>query len=222
MQKPVIEFQDVSFTHQSKDQKKVILEHFNLKIYPQDKVIIYGRSGSGKTTLFSLLLGFNQPDKGKILINGQPLDCHRIWELRKQFAYVDQDSILGQGRVKKIIQEYLHFKVNRSRFPESWKKFKFFLRQFNLTPDILEKKVENVSGGERQRLALALALSLNRPILLLDEVTSSLDPNNKKVVTQTILKEKDKTLLVVTHDALWLKQPEVKIFNFEEKRWQLR
>ncbi len=222
MQKPIIEFQDVSFTHQSKDQKKVILEHLNLQIYPKDKIVIYGRSGSGKTTLFSLLLGFNQPDKGKILINDQPLDCRHIWELRKQFAYVDQDSILGQGRVKKIIQEYLHFKVDRSRFPESWEKFNFFLRQFNLTPDILEKKVDNVSGGERQRLALALALSLHRPILLLDEVTSSLDPNNKKTVIQTILSQKDKTILAVTHDAAWLKQPEVKIFNFEEKKWQSR
>ena len=86
------------------------------------------------------------------------------------------------------------------------------LDDFSLSEDLLSKDVENLSGGERQRLGFIIALLLDRDILLLDEVTSSLDIEMKKKVEEYI-KKSDKTVLLISHDTHW------DIKNFKVVRW---
>jgi len=212
---PLIHFDQVNFSfHQP---PKTILKNFNFSIYPKDKIIVFGKSGSGKSTLINLILGFYQPQKGTIFYKNQPLNPTTIWQLRRHIAYVDQDATLGQGIVKNIFQEYLHFQANR----HLKLKPSTFTRYFNslgLSPNLLQKDVSQVSGGERQRLALSLALLLDRPILLLDEVTSALDPESKQLVVKLITQLTNKTILLVTHDKIWKQQAQFKLFDFKEKQ----
>jgi putative ABC transport system ATP-binding protein len=78
-----------------------------------------------------------------------------------------------------------------------------------------------LSGGEKQRLGLIIALLLNRPILLLDEISSSLDEKLTKQTIDKVLKMTDKTVVLIAHDLEWQKQENIKIFNFKDKKWEL-
>ncbi len=214
---PLINFDRVNFAFKS--PPKTILKNFTFSIFPQDKIIVFGQSGSGKSTLINLILGFQQPQSGTILYQNQPLNSTNIWQLRRQIAYVDQDATFGQGLVNQTLQEYLHFQTNKHLKLKSTE-ITTTLSLLGLTPSILQKDISQLSGGERQRLSLSLALLLNRPILLLDEITSALDPESKQLVVSTLNKLQSKTILLVTHDKIWQQQPHFKFFNFKEKRWQ--
>lgn len=212
----LIEFKHVSL----KFGQKIIFENFNLEIKKNDKIVVFGKSGLGKSTLLKLILGFQTPAEGEILFKGQKITPKNIWQIRQQMAYVDQDVMLGEGITREVIQEYLSLKANQNL---TFKKEALveLLEKFGLAEEVLDKQISELSGGERQRLGIAIALLLERSILIFDEVTASLDPQSKDLVIQELLKRKDTTLLVVTHDREWQSQRGVKIFDFKEKKWQL-
>lgn len=214
-QQKIIEFKNINLSFKS----KTIFKDFNFIINLGEKIIVFGKSGTGKSTLLNLLLGFKQPESGEIFFNNKKITAQNIWDIRKQIAYVDQDVMMGEGNVQKIISEYFSFAAN------SQKKFTLqelteLLKKFDLEPVILTKNIGQLSGGEKQRLALVVALLLKRPVMVLDEVTSSLDPASKTIVINELLKNSNSTLLVITHDEEWQYQKNIRIFDFKEKKWK--
>ncbi|NCO12424.1 ATP-binding cassette domain-containing protein, partial [Candidatus Pacearchaeota archaeon] len=139
--------------------------------------------------------------------------------IRKQIAYVDQDVMMGEGHVQKIIAEYFSFAAN-SKIKFTPLELTELLERFDLEPVILTKDIGQLSGGEKQRLALVVALLLKRPVMVFDEVTSSLDPASKTIVIRELLKNSKSTLLIITHDEEWQYQKNVRIFDFKEKKWK--
>jgi putative ABC transport system ATP-binding protein len=211
----LIEFKDIFL----KFGEKVILENFNFKISTEDKVVIIGPSGIGKSSLFNLLLGLKQPRSGEIFFKNKKINPQNIHFLRSQIAYVDQDNSLGTGSVREIIEDYFSFEVNTDKIL-SKDKLKKMINDFSLDGDILKKNINQLSGGEKQRLSLIIALLLDRPILLLDEISSALDPKLVEGVINKILELKNKTIIVVAHDIRWQKEKSVHIFDFKEKKWK--
>ncbi|PIR62403.1 MAG: ABC transporter ATP-binding protein [Candidatus Pacebacteria bacterium CG10_big_fil_rev_8_21_14_0_10_42_12] len=210
----IIEFRGIYLNFKSKN----IFKNFNFKIESGEKIVVFGKSGSGKSTLLNLLLGFLQPESGDVIFNGQKITSKNIWEVRKKIAFVDQDVLIGEGEVQRIIDEYFSLSAN------SGKQFKPAelqqqLEKFDLDTTILTKNINQLSGGEKQRLALVIALLLKRPVIVLDEITSALDPNLKRKVISELLKNIDSTLLVITHDKEWQKARGVRVFDFKEKKW---
>lgn len=180
---------------------KQIFKDFNLNISAGDKVLLNAPSGSGKSTLVKMLLGFQRPDKGQITLNDQTLDKHTCQKFRSQCSYVSQDVDLPQIPVIDLFERIYGFKANHTlSLNESRIKETFNL--FDLEHAILKKNVKNLSGGERQRLGLVLCLELNRPIWLLDEVTSGLDRELKQKVFDLVV-ESDKTVMIISHDDIW-------------------
>lgn len=178
---------------------QVLLRALTLAVSYGQKLVITGPSGSGKSTLLKCLLGFTRPSSGRILIQGKELTAATVWPLRRSLAYVGQEPDLGTGVVQQIIERPYAYRANHSvrcqleRLPEQ-------LAQFNLTPDVLTKDITSLSGGEKQRVALASAVLLDRPIYLLDEVTSALDRSCKEAVLDFFLGQRDATVLLVSHD----------------------
>ncbi len=191
----------IQFKHITKQfSDNFVLQDFNLDIQKNEKIIIRGRSGIGKSTIFKLLLGFVKPDKGEIVFEGKALNEKTIWEFRKKIVYISQDLTIGTGKVHQLFKDTLSLKTNAERKKESLKTVNELLSQFELNEAILDMDLEELSGGEKQRVAIINGLLLKRTIFLLDEVTSALDKSLKKKVSDFFYLHPNFTVLSISHD----------------------
>ncbi len=185
-------------TKQFSDQ--FVLEDFSFDILEGEKIIISGRSGIGKTTLFRLLLGFEQPDNGKIYFENELLTAITVWNLRRRVAYVSQDMNIGRGNLQAFFNETLSLKANVEYKNSSLSELEELLNSFELPDTLLQKNIEELSGGEKQRVAIINALLLKRNIFFLDEITSALDKSLKSKVLDYFLLNPAFTVLSISHD----------------------
>lgn len=182
------------------DNRK-ILSGFNLSIKKKQKVLIRGKSGVGKTTLLKMLLGFTKPVEGTLYFRNKVIDSRTCWETRKEIAYVAQDTDLGEGKVKNLLDEIFSYRANKEKLDHE--KLQAFMKELELEGNILDQNFQELSGGEKQRIGILISLLLNRNIYLLDEVTSALDINLKKKIADYFLSREDLTLLIISHDREW-------------------
>ncbi|MBN1517164.1 ATP-binding cassette domain-containing protein [Candidatus Sumerlaeota bacterium] len=164
-----------------------------------EHVALNGPSGCGKTTLLRCVLGFATPDAGAIRVDGEALDARTVWELRQRIAYVPQSPEFGDGTVEEVLHRPFAYKANAalaanvSRAPE-------LLKRLRLPDDAMSKQTGDLSGGEKQRLALVVALLLERKMLLLDEPTAALDGEAKAAALELLREQSDMAILSVSHD----------------------
>ncbi len=165
-------------------------------------LLIKGDSGVGKTSILRLILGLVQPERGSVVVDGKILDKDNVWMLRGIMAYVSQDMSLGQGRVEAFVKEVFGFRRNRKLSYDRSEVTKL-LQHFGLGESTFDNRLEDLSGGELQRVAIITALLLKRPIYLLDEITSALDRRMKEKVAEYFAQLDNTTLVVVSHDTVW-------------------
>jgi putative ABC transport system ATP-binding protein len=204
----MIQFKDVSVAFNG----KFIFENFNLTINQGEKVLFFGKSGTGKSTLFHLLLGFLKPTSGIIKIEDQSIDKKNIWNFRKKVGYVNQDLDIGEGKVLDLLNGIFNYH-NHSTKTLNDKVINEYLERFSLSNDILYQNLVEISGGEKQRIALLIPLILEKMIFLLDEPTSALDLDMKKKVIQMFLEKDEWTVLATSHDPEWLSQPNLNVIR---------
>lgn len=188
---------------------QVVFADFNLNIAEGEKVLLRAASGRGKSTLFKLLLGFQRSDQGEILFKGRRLDRNNLFYFRRNIAYVSQDVDLRNLKVWDLINEIFDYKYNRT-IPITKEKVMELIDFFLLPADLITKEVGQLSGGERQRLGLIICIMLNRPVWLLDEITTGLDQESKKVLVNYVLQQ-HKTVLIISHDQIWSKNNLVRV-----------
>ncbi len=193
---------DLNRLHLSFDGQPV-LKDLSLSVFHGDKVTLTGPSGSGKSTVLRCILGLVMPDSGTITILGEPVTRYNIWQKRRHIAYVAQEPDLGTGSVKAVIETPFSYRANAglrdnlARLPE-------IMERFNLPKLLLDKQINRLSGGEKQRIALTIAILLDRPLVLLDEASSALDTKNKQAVADYFKQAQNTTVLSVAHDSDWL------------------
>jgi ABC-type bacteriocin/lantibiotic exporter with double-glycine peptidase domain len=170
----LIELREVSFSYKNNDHK--ILNNLSLKIESSDFLAITGPTGVGKSTLLDIMIGASQPNSGEVSISGlPPREAFEIYP--GKVAIVTQNPYFIDGTIEEnLIAWNLGRKFRTQRIIESLSYFKL---AETLGKDPLKYRVgenaQNLSGGQRQILALIRALSSNPAILLLDEFTSALD-----------------------------------------------
>lgn len=204
----LIKYENIGFSFENRK----ILSGFNLTVKKNQKILLRGKSGTGKTTLLKILLGFTKPSEGTIYFRNRVIDSKTCWEARKEIAYVVQDTDLGEGKVKSLLDDIFSYRANKEKLDHE--KLRAFMRELELENDILEKNFQELSGGEKQRIGILIALLLNRNIYLLDEVTSALDAKLKKKIADYFLAREDWTLLIVSHDREW-ERDGMKTINIE-------
>jgi len=182
--------------------RQIVLEDFFLSLKTGEKALLTGPSGCGKSTVLRCLLGFAVPETGSVRINGTSLDANSVWGLRKHLAYVGQEPELGAGTVHDVLERPFHFHAN-APLRENLRRLPTLCEQFGLAQALLNKEPGDLSGGEKQRIALISAILLDRKIFLLDEVTSALDRTSKKAVLDYFQSRNDVTALFVAHDSEW-------------------
>jgi len=205
----LFELQNVSFV----SNNKTILKDITISINQGDFISVVGPSGSGKSTLLKLCCHLISPTDGAIVYKNKSIMEYNPIELRKNIAYCFQTPYLfGQNVMDNISFPYSirGTKVDLERVE------KLFLL-FNLHKEYLEKDIKNLSGGEKQRIALIRTLLFKPEILLLDEVTSALDINNTLIVENVIksFNEDGTTILWVTHNSEQIKRNATKILTIE-------
>lgn len=202
----LVEYRNIHIDYENKK----IINNFNLKVKKGDKILFKGRSGSGKSTLLKLIMGFSFPSEGLIYFNGNCLDCYNIWEVREQVCYISQYLDIWEGPVTNIFDEIFSYRKNLDKFDRN--KLEYFLEYFDLDHKILQQDYDELSGGEKQRICIIIALLLDRDVYLLDEITSSLDQNMKEKVINYFVGNKDWTLIVASHDNQW-EMDNMKVIN---------
>lgn len=194
----MIRFENISIHAQG----RLILDGVSFKIAQGEKAVFFGPSGSGKTTILMCLIGGAVPTAGTIRFDGKVLSAQTLPHLRQTVAFIGQEPVLGATGVREALLLPFSFKVNRDRTP-SEEQMRKVLENLLLPPDILNKQTSVISGGEKQRLAVARALLLGKTVFVLDEVTSALDPQSRRAVL-ALFRHPELTLVSVSHDPEWL------------------
>ncbi|TVQ48387.1 MAG: ATP-binding cassette domain-containing protein [Saprospirales bacterium] len=206
-----IYFENVSFSYPGRPELKVLKEvSFHLNI--GQKVALVGLSGSGKSTIIKLLLRFYNPDNGKILIDGKPIEEFNLIHLRRSFATVPQEVVLFGGTIRDNIEygrpgasdEDIRIAAEQANALE-------FIESFPEGFDsLIGDRGIKLSGGQRQRIAIARAILNDPKVLLLDEATSSLDADSEKVVQSALdnLLE-NRTALIIAHRLATIKNADL-------------
>jgi putative ABC transport system ATP-binding protein len=179
----------------------VILKDINLTIQKGDKILLKGESGSGKSTLIKSLLYFEH-FQGRIIFNGEPITRKNLCHYRRQSGYISQTVPKFNENVRDFLEIPYTFKSNKTLTFNSQKMLEL-LTKLNFTESILDKNFTELSGGEKQRLLILQMLMLNRPIYLLDEVTSALDKKNIRAAVSLITDDESRTILSISHNEEW-------------------
>jgi subfamily B ATP-binding cassette protein MsbA len=195
-----VEFRTVSFRYPHQDRPAI--DGLSFAVSPQEVVALVGPSGSGKSTVLYLLAGFAQPQKGQVMVDGQPLEEIDIRTLRHNIALVSQRVMLFDDTIRQNIllgrPEATDAQViHAAQAAHAWP-FIAALPQGLDTP--LGSLGDRLSGGQRQRIAIARAFLKDAPILLLDEATSALDKDSEQAVLQGLNDlMAGRTVIMVSH-----------------------
>lgn len=199
LQQGQIEFRQVHFGYQ---RERSILQDFNLTILPGQKVAVVGSSGAGKSTLARLLYRFYDIQQGQILLDGQDIQHLTLDSLRRAIAIVPQDTVLFNSSIRDNIA-YGNPAATAADIEQAIDMA--HLRDFiNSLPQgdatLVGERGLKVSGGEKQRIAIARVLLKRSPILVFDEATSALDSQSEAAILQAMREvASGHTSLVIAH-----------------------
>ena len=204
-----IEFRNVSFAY---EPENAVLKGVGLIVPPGRTVALVGPSGSGKSTLVNLTLRFFDPDRGKVLIDGQDIKDVTVNSLRDAIALVTQDPVLFDDTIRSNIA-YGAKPVDEGQVIQAAKAAAAHDFIMGL-PKGYDTRVGEagglLSGGERQRIAIARAIYKDAPILLLDEPTSSLDSESEaKVQAALEVLMRGRTVLMIAHRLSTVKKADL-------------
>lgn len=198
---PLLDVQGVTFSQDGRE----LLAPVSLQLNPGDFLLLTGPSGSGKSTLLKIIASLLAPTGGQIRWQNQDITQLQAEAYRQQVSYCFQTPVLFGNTVYDNLAlpwQVRLKKPNRAAFIAD-------LAKVNLPADTLDKKIDQLSGGEKQRVGLLRNLQFLPEVLLLDEVTSALDDDNKALIHRLIsemVTDKGVAVIWISHDAEEIRQ----------------
>ncbi|RWO52677.1 MAG: ABC transporter ATP-binding protein [Mesorhizobium sp.] len=197
-----IKFDDVTFTYSGKDQRAVVLHSAAFEIRSGRSTALIGRSGAGKTTIVNLLCRFVEPDAGRILVDGSPLDQIDPSQWRRHIALASQDLELVDGTIFEniIYGQDAASTGDAQRAAKLAEAHEFIEHLPQGYQTVVGYRGVNLSAGQRQRIALARALVRDPDILILDEATNAVDGLSEAAIVETLKSRAGRrTTIVISH-----------------------
>jgi NHLM bacteriocin system ABC transporter ATP-binding protein len=192
-----IAIHNVTFRYQPEGPK--VLDNISLKVHPGEFIALVGPSGSGKSTILKLLLGFDFPESGQILVDKKDVAELNMLSVRRQIGVVLQDGKINAGTLYHAICGASSLSMDEAweaaeaaGFAEDVKSFPMGMHT------LLPEGASTLSGGQRQRLLIARALATRPRMVFFDEATSALDNRTQAIVTESLRKRKV-TRVVIAH-----------------------
>ena len=199
-----------------------VLNGISLSIEKGEVASLIGPSGSGKSTLLRVLVGLNKPLSGEVYLDGQPIDYgdkKSLRAARDRFAIVFQQYNLFQNMT--VLKNVTIAPIKIKKWdPRQVEKDAIALLEKVGIGDKRQSYPDELSGGQQQRVAIARALALRPEILLLDEVTSALDPElvNEVLDTIRLLAKEGMTMIIVSHEMAFVREVATKVIFMDEGR----
>lgn len=197
---PLLEIRKLSFSYEG--SASLVFEGLDLSVSAGEFVLVKGASGSGKSTLLRLICRLNQPVSGSVLFQGGDIAAIAPAKLRSRISYVAQIPQMIEGSVEENLLLPFSYAVNASKLRPDREKLKEMLKAFYLSEVSPDHSAMKLSTGQKQRLAIMRAILQEPLLLLLDEPTSSLDPESAAMVfsiMEQLNLEQQKTLITVMH-----------------------
>jgi len=202
---PVVELRDINFDYTAPSSEikniKMILNGFNLSVYPGEIVGIFGPSGSGKTTIIDIIVGLFKPHSGSVVVFGQQLENQDLRTWRARIGYVQQEPVFFNASIRENIC------VGRDNLSDE-----AVLNACRLSmvtdfippgPEGLEMNLQesgsNLSGGQIRRLAIARAIVTSPDLIILDETGSSFEEKMEREIIKNLSKELKAAIIVISH-----------------------
>lgn len=194
----MIELKDVTFGY---EENQEVLKNYNLTINKGEFVTILGHNGSGKSTLSKLLVGLVKANQGEIIVDGQVLDEESVYDVRQKIGIVFQNP--DNQFVGSTVRDDIAFGLENKCVPydEMHHLVNLYSEKVGMK-NFLDREPHRLSGGEKQRVAIAGVLALGVNIIILDEATAMLDPqgrHNMMELVRELAQEEDKTIIMITH-----------------------
>jgi len=200
-----IKFENIDFSYPTRPDNMVFRD-LNLEIKPGSNVCIVGPSGRGKSTIASLLLRFYSPDSGKITIDGEDISRYSVHSIRQLIGFVQQEPVLMPGTIRDNIIYGMRPGVKITGDMIEWAAAKAncdFIDQF---PDRFDTDIgprgSLLSGGQKQKIAIARCLIKEPRVMILDEATSALDSRSENAINTTLarlLRDQSMTTISIAH-----------------------
>lgn len=201
----MIEMKNIYKSFGKDHNERKIFENFSFTISKGDMVAIMGKSGSGKTTLLNIIGGLESIDKGTYLFNGKDVSRFSEKELlqfrRKNISFIFQNfALINEYSVMDNILlplKYCYGNIDKKKLADA----RELLDKLDIAY-VCDQKIDNLSGGEKQRIAIARSLISNTNVLLADEPTGALDEKSGYMIMELFKQMKNigKTIIIVTHD----------------------
>lgn len=201
----MIEMKNIYKSFGKDHNERKIFENFSFTISKGDMVAIMGKSGSGKTTLLNIIGGLESIDKGTYLFNGKDVSKFNEKELlqfrRKNISFIFQNfALINEYSVMDNILlplKYRYRNIDKKKLADA----RELLDKLDIAY-VCDQKINNLSGGEKQRIAIARSLISNTNVILADEPTGALDEKSGYMIMELFKQMKNigKTIIIVTHD----------------------
>ena len=202
--------------------KQEVLSNVSLAVDKGEVVSLIGPSGSGKSTLLRVLIGLTPPSRGQVTIGGETVDYgsrRKLRALRDRMSIVFQQYNLFQNMTVMGNVTVAPLRVKKRPRAEVEAEAEALLARVGMA-DKRDAYPDELSGGQQQRVAIARALATRPEILLLDEVTSALDPERVKEVLDTIrgLTDEGITMLIVSHEMAFVREVSTRVAMMDDGR----
>jgi ABC-2 type transport system ATP-binding protein len=199
------------------DETQLALDALNLKVSPGEIYFLLGANGAGKSTVINIFLNFVEPTSGRAFINNIDVTKEPL-ETKKYIAYVSEDLMLyGNFTARQNLDFFARLGGRQGMKKDDCYQV---LREVRLEEKAFEQKLKEFSKGMRQKVGLAIAIVKDAPAILLDELTSGLDPKVGAELMETLdqLRARGKAILVATHDIFRAKEIADRIGIMKEGR----
>lgn len=204
-----VTFEHVKFGYDDSD--RIVIHDFSAKAKPGQKIAIVGPTGAGKSTLVNLLMRFYEIQGGKIMIDGVPTNQIKRETVHSQFCMVLQDTWLFEGTVRENLV-YCTQNVSEEKMKQACKAvgLDHFIRTLPKGYDTILNDQVNLSQGQKQQLTIARAMIADKPMLILDEATSSVDTRTEQQIQAAMDKlMENRTSFVIAHRLSTIKNADL-------------